>query len=117
MCQSSSLQDCHVQFDSYNEPFLDTTGLFARAADAFTGTTLMDQNIPGGLQVTIPAALRTSPFIDLKSNSQLGPVLEGQVSKQITVCQVFIGFGQKSGLIRYRIGRRFPGIGQLMVSS
>ncbi len=29
MCQSSSLQDCHVQFDSYNEPFLDTTGPFA----------------------------------------------------------------------------------------
>ncbi len=27
---NSSLQDCHVQFDSYNEPFLDTTGPFCR---------------------------------------------------------------------------------------
>ena len=35
-----------------------TYGVRVVAVDAFTGTTLMDQNIPGGLQVTIPAALR-----------------------------------------------------------
>lgn len=45
----------------------DTYGVRVVAVDAFTSTTLMAQNIPGGLQVTIPAALRgVNEFSDLR---------------------------------------------------
>jgi hypothetical protein len=45
----------------------DTYGLRVVAVDPFTGTTLMDRNIPGGLQVTVPAALRgVNEFSDIR---------------------------------------------------
>ena len=45
----------------------DTYGVRVVAVDAFTGNTLMDQNIQGGLQVTIPAALRgVNEFGDIR---------------------------------------------------